>query len=152
MHQEFFDMLHKDHQEVEQMLRQMDTSSQGERERLASQLAMEILPHMKGEEAGFYAVLLKNEEAQSEAIEATKEHIQAEQTLRILTSAPVDSNQWRNVLRQLTQDIKHHVEVEETAIFPLSQKVLSEDQMRLAMKQFKSEKVRIRQDLQTVKA
>ena len=87
MHNDFYNLLKKDHQEVMGMLNQMKELSEKDykkRETLLKQMKQELVPHLRAEEKAFYSILRQNEEAKEDAMEAMEEHHAAELILREL--------------------------------------------------------------------
>ena len=145
MHQEFFDVLHKDHEEVDEILSQIEIATNGStREQHMKHLMEEIIPHMRGEEAAFYSALLKHEESKSDTQEGMKEHKEAEETLKTLRDMSTRSKEWMDTFHELREEIQHHVQEEESKIFDHARQLLSEDQMYTIMTSFESEKERMK--------
>jgi hemerythrin-like domain-containing protein len=148
MHQDLFELLKKDHRELMEMLDQLkettDRASK-KREELFMQMKQEIVPHMRAEEKAFYSVLQKNEEAKEDAMEAIEEHHAAESVMGELDKMPKQEEFWHAKLSVFKEMIKHHIEEEEGKVFKDAEKVISEDQMKKILENFKNEKERIKE-------
>ncbi len=150
MHQEFFDTLHKDHEEVDKILSQLEKATGTARQEHLMHLREEIIPHLRGEEAAFYPPLLKHGESKSGAQESIREHREAEDTLTKLTSMSSGSEEWMGTFHQLKEKIQHHVQEEEGRVFNEARKVLSEDQLNTILTEFNNENERAKQRVKTV--
>lgn len=145
MHQDFFDMLHKDHEEVEDILNQIESDSAA-RDRL-ERLNEEILPHMQAEEWAFYPKLIDLAESKKDAQEGIKEHNETKSHLKNLMRMSTTSGDWMSTFTELKRGIEHHVKNEESKIFDHARNLLSEDQIESIMKDFQKEKKRAKENL-----
>lgn len=127
---QLLEMLHSQHETVKGLLEQMEqTEKKSEKERLFAQLKHDLEPHMKGEEKYFYPALKEKEENKEDVLEAIEEHHAARLFLRELDGMSPDGERWDAKLAVLKEIIEHHVEEEETNIFPKAEESLSEEQM-----------------------
>jgi hemerythrin-like domain-containing protein len=148
MHQEFFNMLHKDHVEVDGILSKIEMLTGSSRQTYLNVLKQEIVPHMRGEEKAFYPALLENSESKSDAQEGIKEHQEAESTLtRLMGMSATGSDEWMSIFNELKEQIQHHVQDEESKIFDHARTVLSEERMKAIMAEFQSEKERVKKSV-----
>ena len=70
MANQFFQTLKKDHEEVKEILEQLEETKENavkKREELFQKLREELVPHMKAEEKTFYQPLMEKKEAREEA-------------------------------------------------------------------------------------
>lgn len=143
MHQELFDILKKDHEEVKSLFQQLKETGNGDakkREELFAKVKTEIIPHQEGEEKVLYPALLKNEETKDDALESIEEHHVAKLVLRELDSMNKDSDKWLAKLKVFKEIVEHHIEEEEDDIFKDTRKAISDDQMKSVIENFKKEK------------
>lgn len=142
-HDEFFKMLHKDHEEVMNMLNQLkempDSDASG-REELFTQLKSELVPHMRGEEKAFYPELQKHKASKEHAMEGLEEHHIAEVSMMELEKMSKDEEFWSAKLSVFKELISHHVEEEESNIFEDAKNELTEEKMESIMQNFQNEK------------
>ncbi len=147
MHQDFFKLLKKDHQEVMDFLDQMKELTDREfkkREDLFMQMKQELVPHLRAEEKAFYQVLRQNNEAKEDAMEAMEEHHAAELVMMELDKMSKQEEFWHAKLTVFQELVKHHIEEEESKVFKDAEEVLSEDQITTIMENFQKEKERIK--------
>jgi hemerythrin-like domain-containing protein len=148
MHQDLFELIKKDHRELEEILNQLkETSDRSfkKREDLFMQLKQEIVPHMRAEEKAFYSVLQKNNETKEDAMEAMEEHHAAELVMNELDKMSKQEEFWHAKLSVFKEIIEHHIEEEEGKVFQDAEQVISENQMETILENFKSEKERVKE-------
>jgi hemerythrin-like domain-containing protein len=122
-------MLKADHQKVRDLFQQYEAMSDAEaRWTIAEEVFIELETHAQLEENIFYPAV--NEEI-DEGSELVKESFAEHQTMKNLIqqlrdmgphSPGVDAK-----FRELLQHVEHHVEEEETEMFPLAEEELEED-------------------------
>jgi hemerythrin-like domain-containing protein len=147
MHEQFFNLLKKDHQEVMDFLDQIQDLSDHsfkKREDLFNQMKEELVPHLRAEEKAFYAVLLQNKEAKEGTMEGMEEHHAAELILTELTRMSPEEEYWPAKLSVFKELVSHHIEEEESKIFQVAREVIDEDKMNSIMEKFQAEKEKVR--------
>jgi len=147
MHNEFFSLLKKDHQEVMSMLDQIKELSSREykqKEQLFMQMKQELVPHIKAEEKAFYSVLRENEDTKEDAMEGMEEHHAAELIMIELEKLDKQSEFWPAKLSVFKEMISHHIKEEESKIFKDAE-TLSDDVMSTIKDNFQKEKERIKE-------
>jgi hemerythrin superfamily protein len=114
------ELLHSDHQQVEDLFAQFEKARTADRkERLAAQICSELKVHAQVEEEIFYPAARKALPRSRDLLdEATVEHGSAKALIsQIEASEPRDPLFDANVL-VLSEYIKHHVKEEESELFP----------------------------------
>jgi hemerythrin-like domain-containing protein len=152
MHQDFFEELKKDHEEVMGILEQisdLEESEPQQRQELFMQMKQELVPHIRAEEKAFYSMLRKNEESKMDAMEAMEEHHAAEVIMIELGKMSPEEEFWPAKLSVFKEMISHHIDEEESKIFQDAENVISEDEMKSVMENFQQEKERIKQQVMT---
>jgi hemerythrin-like domain-containing protein len=143
MHQQLFDRLHEDHEFFKSTLESLlETGQQDTEERtsLLEKLKSELLPHMHGEEKGFYALLRDHAESKMKALESMEEHHVASIVLQELDSMDKSDEVWGAKLQVFQELIEHHIREEETEVFEKARQALSENQAHQALDIFDQEK------------
>jgi hypothetical protein len=137
MHDDFFEVLKNDHEEVKGIMEKLKDSF-GEKERvdLLNKLKEEIEPHMEAEENVFYSVLTDEEESKDHALEAIEEHHVAKMVLRELDKNNKAGDRWKAKMSVFKELVEHHIEEEEGEIFESAQKVLSEGRLSDILERF----------------
>ncbi len=71
----------------------------------------------------------QSKQVKEEVQEAKREHIQVKKILGQMESMEPEDENWEMKLKELEQDVEHHVREEEEEIFPEARKVLSADEL-----------------------
>lgn len=128
---DLYQLLKQDHQKAKRLFEQLsDTSDRAvkSRERLFAQLKQELELHTEVEEEHFYPALRDQEETKDLVEEAFEEHNEVKEMLEELDGADKDDESWSEQLAELKENVEHHVQEEETQLFPRAQKVLKKEQ------------------------
>ena len=121
-------ILKRDHREVAQMLKTLDSSKPGARRRqTVDKLTQALELHMEIEERDIYPVV-QRVVGQEEAEEAGVEHRLAREGLSELQRL-VDEPGFGAAVAMLTAGIKHHVKEEETEVFPELKRKIDRDEL-----------------------
>jgi iron-sulfur cluster repair protein YtfE (RIC family) len=128
---DLYQLLKQDHQKAKRLFEQLsDTSDRAvkSRERLFTQLKQELELHTEVEEQHFYPALRDQEETRDLVEEALEEHSEVKEMLEELDSADKEDDGWVEQLAELQENVEHHVQEEETQLFPRAQKVLKKEE------------------------
>ncbi|UOF01319.1 hemerythrin domain-containing protein [Bdellovibrio reynosensis] len=129
-----YELLKKDHREVEKLFKQieecMDEEEFDQAESLFDTLRTELTAHSKAEAEVFYQPLkmvAKNDEGEDLAWEGEQEHHVVALMLNELSRlrAEADEEEYKSKIKVLCELVDHHVEEEEGEIFPEAKKVFS---------------------------
>jgi hemerythrin-like domain-containing protein len=128
---DLFQLIRQDHLKAKRLFERLAETSGGtqSRPRLFAELKHELELHAEVEEKYFYPALRSHDEAKDLIEEALAEHGDVKAALQSLDQADKESGNWTDQLEELQEDIEHHVEEEETEIFPLAQKLLDPAQL-----------------------
>jgi len=146
----FFQMLKKDHEEVKDILGQLQDakgSAPKKREALFQKLRVALVPHMKAEESTFYPPLLAKKASREDAMEGVEEHHVSEMVLQELTTLPKGEDQWGAKMAVFKELVEHHIKDEHSKVFKSAEKALSNAEFQTIMKQFEQEKEKIKKTL-----
>jgi iron-sulfur cluster repair protein YtfE (RIC family) len=127
---DLYQLLKQDHQKAKRLFEQLsDTSDRAvkSRERLFTQLKQELELHTEVEEQHFYPALRDQEETRDLVEEALEEHSAVKEMLEELDSADKEDDGWVEQLAELQENVEHHIQEEETQLFPRAQKVLKKE-------------------------
>ena len=127
-----FELLKQDHKKVSGIFEKLEpTTERAEktREELFTQLKQELDVHAAIEEQIFYPAIKDADATHEITLEAFEEHAVIKQLLSELEADPKDTEEWKAKLTVLKENVEHHVEEEETEMFPKARKVLSEEQV-----------------------
>jgi hemerythrin superfamily protein len=125
------DLLKQQHEEVTKLFKQfkkLEEGSTAERRELFVMIADRLSAHATIEEQYFYPSI-KAENTEELLREAVEEHLAVKRILAdLLEMDPADEN-FNAKMTVIMENVEHHVEEEETELFKLVKKVLSEDQL-----------------------
>ena len=143
-----FDALKKDHDKVKGLL--ADLVSRAERgdevKGVLDQIADELIPHARAEEAVFYNPLREIESVKGEAMHGYKEHAEAETLLRSLQMMDKVNADTAKLANKLKDAVEHHIQEEEADIFSSARKVLLEGEAEQMAEAFERLKPEIREE------
>ena len=124
-------LLTSDHAEVEAMFRQIESLPEGDaRGAIVENVIRELSVHAAIEEQVLFPVMRKElPDGETLVQEAIDEHQQVKETLAAIerADAPVERNQ---LLVQLMGNVRHHVDEEETELFPKLQASVSKAELQ----------------------
>ncbi len=124
-------LLTTDHSEVEAMFRQIESLPEGDaRSKIVEDVIRELSVHAAIEEQVLYPVMRKElPDGETLVQEAIDEHQKAKETLAAIerADAAVERNQ---LLVQLMGNVRHHVEEEETELFPKLQASIAKAELQ----------------------
>ena len=122
------DLLKKQHVEARKLFKEIEKAGPEEKEQLFDDLADALAVHAAIEEQHFYPA---TKDARTEELlqEAVEEHLSAKRIIADLLEMEPDDPQFDAKIKVLQEQIEHHVEEEETELFPKVQKLHSKDEM-----------------------
>lgn len=123
--------LHEDHQKVEQIFRKLkDTTDDAEKTRLdlCQKLKHELLAHAEFEESVFYPTVRERNGADQRVSEAIEEHQQVKSMLEEIEQMEPTSAVFLDKIAELESAVQHHVDEEESEIFPVARKTIEENE------------------------
>jgi hemerythrin-like domain-containing protein len=129
------DFLRKQHREVESLLKEvLHSHSSRERRELVREIGVRLDLHTKLEEELFYPAFRAaagNPKAEEMVLEAYEEHHVVDLVIRdIATVQDVSTPSFDAKMTVLKELIEHHVEGEETEMFPSAEKKLGAERLR----------------------
>ena len=122
------DLSMHDHREVEWLFDELRSHPE-KRLLMVPTLTALVTAHSRAEEAEVYPVAREEADEAEEVAHSQEEHAQAEQLLRRRADANPESSKFDDILDQLVEAVKHHVEEEESAVLPGMRKRLDEDRL-----------------------
>ena len=130
-----YDMLKQDHKNVKQMLDQTITNKDPSQ---FPKIKKELEVHMTGEEKFFYP---KAKKADEKLIQhGIEEHEEAKQLLNELENLKTEDTKWMSKFKELKDAVEHHVQEEETKVFPKTKQSLSDEEEKEAAQNIEQEK------------
>lgn len=125
------DLLTRDHREVERLFGEYEAATDpGRRTEIVHEVVHELAVHGEIEELLFYPrlreVLPDGDELADEAVH---EHLEIKRTLNELDSMSADDDGFDDRMRTLMAEVRHHVEEEESELFPAIREAVSEEEL-----------------------
>jgi hemerythrin-like domain-containing protein len=126
-------MLKADHQKVRELFQRYETASDIEAKwTIAEEVFVELETHAQLEENIFYPAVNEEIDAGPELVkESCAEHETMKKLIQQLRDMGPHSQGFDATFRELLQQVEHHVEEEETEMFPLAEEELEEDMQDL---------------------
>ncbi|MBS1811849.1 MAG: hemerythrin domain-containing protein [Acidobacteria bacterium] len=123
-------LLKEDHQKVQELFAEVKaTESERQHKQLYKKIKTELETHMHIEEKVFYPTLKQQEEFKDQVLEAVEEHLQVKTLIRNMDRLANGNERFDAKLQVLMDNIEHHVEEEETELFPEVQKHFSAEEL-----------------------
>jgi hemerythrin-like domain-containing protein len=122
-------MLKADHQRVRDLFAQYEAADNVETKRtLAAQVFTELETHAQLEENIFYPAVNEGTDAGPDLVkDSVQEHETVHQLIQELQGMAHDTDAFDAKFQELMDNVEHHVQEEEAAMFPLAEQELSED-------------------------
>lgn len=117
MAQQIIDALRRDHDEVRELFRQIETANGEKRRELFQRLLSELVRHEVAEEEILRPVS-RRDAGDAIANARIKEESQAEELLKEMEKLDTSSAEFDNKLAKLRREVERHAEAEETKEFP----------------------------------
>jgi hemerythrin superfamily protein len=125
------ELLISDHRKVDGIFQQFEKGGNTQEfEQLFQQLKEELTAHSKIEEQIFYPAVRNNPDTESLVEESYREHAQVEQLLQQIPGMDNTSTEWGQKMTELMRDDQHHVQEEETQLFPRVREHFNEGQVQ----------------------
>ena len=131
------DELTSDHREALALLDRLASSNDpGERRDLADTVIAEVVRHAVAEEMYVYPAMREHLPDGEQAVKHDiEEHKQLEKTMKQLEAADAAEPRFDSLVREMTEQLRHHVHDEETEQFPqLRERIPREELVRLREK------------------
>jgi len=111
-------MLKQQHREVEKLFKRFEAAKSGEaRQETFNEIADALAVHATIEERHFYPAV-KNEQTEDILLESVEEHLEVKRVIADLLDMDPDDDEFEAKVKVLQENFEHHVEEEETQLFP----------------------------------
>lgn len=126
------ELLMQDHKEAAGLMDQLETADKGDRsaKNVFLQLKDALTMHTQAEEQVFYPALKNHEETRDMIPESLEEHQEVDQILEEMSGLNPGNDDFMNKLTELRDAVEHHVEEEESEMFPKAEKILGESRLQ----------------------
>lgn len=120
------DMLKQQHREVEKLFDQFEEAESAEARRDAfNEIADALAVHATIEERHFYPTV-KDLETEEILVESVEEHLEVKRAIAELLRMDAAADQFGAKVKDLREDVEHHVEEEEGELFPKVERLFDE--------------------------
>jgi hypothetical protein len=122
------ELLETQHRDVDDLFARIEHAGGKARGKLFDDLADMLAIHASIEELHFYPAV---KAAKTEEIleHSTEEHVEIKRKLSMCMALPAASDKFMQKLRELKEEVQHHVKEERTDLFPKVQKIFDNDQL-----------------------
>ena len=122
-------MLEQQHREVEKLFKRFEAAKSAEpRRKTFEEIADALAVHATIEERHFYPAV-KNEQTEEILLESVEEHLEVKRLIADLMEMDAGDDQFEAKATVLQENVEHHVEEEETELFPTVEKLIDEEQL-----------------------
>ena len=123
------ELLKADHEKVAKLFEQFKANEDGDNTALFEKINAELTVHTHIEETIFYPKLKAegDEDLVNIVLEGIEEHRQVKMFLRELDALTDESEKFNPKLKVVVEDVEHHVEEEESEMFPMVEAQFDED-------------------------
>jgi hemerythrin superfamily protein len=125
-------LLKEDHAKVKKMLAEGETTTERgvkTRAELFAQLKSELEAHELMEEQVLYPALKEHPKARELALEGYEEHHVVDTILAELEQTDPSDEEWGAKFKVAKENLEHHIEEEETEMFPKARQAFSRDEL-----------------------
>ena len=120
-------MLKQQHRAVEKLFKQFEAAkSEGPKQKAFQQIADDLAVHATIEEKHFYPAV-KKQQTEEILLESVEEHLEMKRAIADLLQMDAGEEEFDAKMTVLREDVEHHVEEEETELFPKVEKLFDED-------------------------
>ena len=125
------DLLTRDHRRIETLFSSYEGATDAdERTTIAHEVVHDLAVHGEIEELIFYPELRRAVPGGNQlADEAVHEHVEIKHTLNDIDAMTADEDGFDEKMRELMAEVRHHVEEEESTIFPKIREALPPDEL-----------------------
>jgi hemerythrin superfamily protein len=135
MRDDAVDMLEGQHREVEALFARLEkTSDNAKRKALATEIADKLAVHATIEERDFYPAV-KAKRTEDILLESLQEHLGIKRVLADLMATAADDDTFDAKAKVLKEQVEHHVEEEETDLFPKVRKLFDAETLTAVAQQ-----------------
>jgi hemerythrin superfamily protein len=122
-------MLKQQHREVEKLFKQFeDAKSANPKRKAFEEIADALAIHATIEERHFYPSV-KKQQTEDILLESVEEHLEMKRAIADLLELQVDDESFEAKVKVLQEDVEHHVEEEETELFPKVEKLFDDEEL-----------------------
>jgi hemerythrin superfamily protein len=142
------ELLISDHRKVDGLFQQFERGGNTQEfEQLFMQLKEELTVHAEIEEKIFYPAVRSNQDTAGLVEEAYQEHATVKQLLQQIATLDNTSTEWGQQMTQVMRDVQHHVQEEESELFPKVRQHFNQDQLQQLGQQLQQMKTEMKSQM-----
>ncbi|MBD2182630.1 hemerythrin domain-containing protein [Planktothrix sp. FACHB-1355] len=142
------ELIKSDHRKVEKIFSQIEKTEDPDKlYEYFNELYTELNVHAQAEELTLYPAMRDHQETEDLVEEAEEEHDEAKILLEEIKSLSPSSPEFKEKIRQLKEEVLHHVEEEESEILPQVSEYMSEAELNQVAEEFQDTKSRLQDDI-----
>jgi hemerythrin superfamily protein len=123
-------LLKKDHALVKDLMNKIEKEKTvDDRTSMFEQLVDELSVHERIEEELFYPALKKHKDAKEDVLESFEEHHLVDEIIEGIDDIEPDDERWPAKFKTLKENVEHHIEEEETTLFPKAADLLGDEKL-----------------------
>lgn len=122
-------MLRQDHKKVQELIERFEQGSDAEKEQICEQTLHELEVHAALEEELFYPAAKEHVDEEEQIDQALEEHHVAKLLLSELKKMGLKDERFEAKYKVLAESVKHHIEEEESEIFPMIESSLDGEEL-----------------------
>ncbi len=125
------ELLKSDHREAMGLMKQIETADKGDAssKTIFNELKAALTLHTRIEEQVFYPALRNHAETSDMITESVEEHKEVDELLAEMTAMSPEDDAFMDKFIELRDSVSHHVEEEETEMFPKAEKILGRERL-----------------------
>jgi hemerythrin-like domain-containing protein len=127
------DLLMEDHRLVENLLEEIESTTERgvkTRRELFRRLKLNLTVHEIIEETIFYPALKAHPKAKEIVLEGYEEHHVVDEIMEEIAEVPYDDETWGAKAKVMSENIKHHIEEEESEMFKQARQAFSREELQ----------------------
>ena len=146
------ELLESQHREVEDLFSQIeDAKGAKEKEQLFEQIADALAMHAAIEEHHFYPAV-RAKKTKDILLESLEEHLGIKRVLADLMKVDASDETFDAKIKVLKEQVEHHVEEEESDLFPKANKLLSSEELDALAQEMTAEQTELEEEGEPRKA
>lgn len=141
-----YETLKQDHDTQRELLAKISQTSgdSNSRKTLWNTFFYDVGGHAAAEEESFYGPLIETEIGQPHARHSVAEHHEVDELMQELNETDMSSPGWMAKFKKLRHDYEHHIDEEESDIFPCARKAIGGDEDGKIAREFTTRKAKER--------
>lgn len=140
--QTIFKRLKKDHDTHRELLEKIESMSgeSEERRTLFNNFRTEVTAHAAAEEETLYSTMLEDPDLRHDGQHSVAEHHELDELMAELADMDMSSGAWTQKFKKLKHDYLHHIDEEESDMFPAAKEELSSSEAKQLGEKFEERK------------